>query len=207
MYVPRAHAVEDEAEVRALVRAVGAAELITTSPDGYPRATLLPVLWDGDTVIAHIARANDHWRELVDGAPALFLCAGPQAYVTPSWYTGKTEHGRVVPTCNYSTVHLAGRIRVHDDVDWVRDAVTRLSDHHEAARPDPWAVADAPEKFIDGQLRAIVGIELHVERVDAKAKLSQNRPAEDQARVAAGLAAGTPTEAAVAEQMGFPRPD
>lgn len=202
MYVPRAHAVDDQDEIRAMVSAVGAAELVTASADGYPRATLLPVLWDGDTVIAHIARANDHWTEIGDGAPALLLCAGPQAYVTPSWYAGKAEHGRVVPTWNYSTVHLTGTVRVHDDVAWVRDAVTRLSDRHEADRPSPWAVTDAPEPFIDGQLRAIVGIELTVERVEAKAKLSQNRSAEDRARVVAGLAAGTPTEAAVAARMG-----
>lgn len=203
MYVPRANVVEDEADVRAMVAGVGSAELVTVGADGYPRATLLPVLWEGDTVIAHIARANDHWREIVDGAPALMVCTGAQAYVTPSWYAGKAEHGRVVPTWNYSTVHLLGRVHLHDDPDFVRRAVTSLTDRHEQVRPEPWAVTDAPPKFVDGQLRAIVGIELRVERVEAKAKLSQNRSAEDQAAVAAGLAVGTPEESVVAHQMGM----
>lgn len=201
MYVPRANVVAQEADVRAMVREVGSAELVTVGADGFPRATLLPVLWDGDTVVAHIAKANDHWRELADGMPALLICTGPQAYVTPSWYAAKAEHGRVVPTWNYSTVHLRGRITVHQDESWLREAVSRLSDRHEQDRADPWSVTDAPEPFVAGQLRAIVGIEVTVDQVDAKAKLSQNRPEVDQRAVAAGLAAGTPTEAAVAEKM------
>src|SRR3954470_19773802 len=116
MYVPPANAFDDEDEIRAFVREVVSAELITVGADGYPRATLLPILWDGDTVIAHMARANDHWAEI--GGPALLVCAGPQAYISPSWYAAKAEHGRVVPTWNYSTVHLTGTVRVHDDPEW-----------------------------------------------------------------------------------------
>lgn len=201
MYVPRAFAVDDHDEIRAMVRAVGSAELVTTGADGYPRSTLLPVVWTGDTVVAHIARQNDHWQDIAQGAPVLLVITGPQAYVTPSWYAAKAEHGRVVPTWNYSTVHLRGRVRLHEDPDWVRRAVTLLTDLREGDRPEPWAVTDAPEKFLDGQLRAIVGIEVTVERVEAKRKLSQNRSVEDRAGVVAGLAAGTPEEAAVASAM------
>lgn len=183
-----------------MVRRSGAAELVTVSADGYPRATLLPVLWDGDTVIAHLARANDHWRDLVEPGPALLICTGPQGYITPSWYAAKAEHGRVVPTWNYTTVHLRGTVQVRDDVEWVRDVVTRLTVRHEADREAPWMVSDAPSAYIDAQLRGIVGVEFRVEGVEAKAKLSQNRSDADRVTIAAGLRAGTPSEVALAAE-------
>lgn len=189
IYVPPVNAVDDEAEIRAMVAAYGAAELVTTGRDGYPRATLLPILWDGDVVVAHLARANSHWREITDDTPALLVCGGPQAYVSPAWYASKAEHGRVVPTWNYSSVHLSGRARVHDDPDWLREVVTRLTDHHETGRDSRWQVSDAPASYVDGQLRAIVGVEVRVERVEAKAKLSQNRSAVDRRGVVDGLEA------------------
>ncbi|MCW2787014.1 MAG: paiB [Marmoricola sp.] len=202
MYVPHFNAVADETEIRAMVAGIGSAEVVTTGADGFPRATLLPVLWDGGTVIAHFARANDHWREISDGAPALLICTGPQAYVSPSWYAAKAEHGRVVPTWNYSSVHLSGTARIHDDPVWVRDAVTRLTERHESPREQPWAVTDAPEAYLEGNLRAIVGLELTVLRVEGKAKLSQNRSEADRDGVVAGLrASDDPGSRAVADQM------
>lgn len=197
MYVPRFNAVEDDAELRAMVAALGAGELITTAADGYPRATLLPVVWEGDTVIAHFARANPHWRTIADDAPALLVCTGAQAYVSPTWYAAKAEHGKVVPTWNYSAVHLLGRVRVHDDVDWLRRAVTALTDQHESGRPDRWQVTDAPAAYLEGQLRGIVGVELTVESVEGKAKLSQNRSEDDRRGVVDGLLAGGGADAAV----------
>jgi transcriptional regulator len=189
VYIPHFNAMDDPADVRAFVEAIGSAEVVTVGPDGTPLATLLPILWSGDTqtVIAHMARANPHWREIGDDAPCLAIVAGPQAYISPSWYATKAEHGRVVPTWNYSAVHLTGTVRVHDDPDWVRDAVTRLTDHHEQPRQQPWAVTDAPPTFVDKNLKAIVGLEITVERVEAKAKLSQNRSDDDRAGVVAGL--------------------
>ena len=202
MYVPRFNEVADESEVRAMVAAIGSAELITTAADGYPRATLLPVVWDGGTVIAHFARANPHWQTIVEDSPALLVCTGPQAYISPTWYAAKAEHGRVVPTWNYSAVHLTGRIRVHDDVEWLRSAVTTLTDHHEAGRDGRWQVTDAPAAFIDGQLRGIVGVEITLEKVEGKAKLSQNRSEADRRGVVEGLgASGTVEDAVVADQM------
>src|SRR5690348_4128463 len=106
MYVPRPNVIDDETEVRALVAAVAAAELITTGPDGYPLATLLPIIWREDIVIAHMARANRHWQHIAPDSPVLIVCDGPDAYISPSWYPAKAEHGRVVPTWNYSSVHL-----------------------------------------------------------------------------------------------------
>ncbi len=189
VYVPVFNAVDDEAEVRALVTAAGAAELVTVGPEGYPLATRLPVVWTQDRVVAHMARANPQWRSIGDDAPALMVVTGPEAYVSPSWYASKAEHGRVVPTWNYSAVHLTGRVRLSTDEAWLREAVTLLTQTHESGRDAPWQVTDAPEDHVRRQLRAVVGVELTVERVEAKAKLSQNRSAEDHAGVVAGLTA------------------
>ncbi len=207
MYVPHFNALDDEPEIRALVAAVGTADLVTVGSDGFPVSTLLPVLWEGDRLVMHLARANPQWRALADGAPALAVVTGPEAYVSPAWYASKAEHGRVVPTWNYSQVHLTGRLTVHHDAEWLRDAVTRLTDRHEEHRTDRWSVSDAPAPYVEKQLKAIVGLELAIERVEAKAKLSQNRSDADRAGVVAGLRAeGGPTRAVVADQMDRPLP-
>ncbi len=202
MYVPHFNAMTAEDELRRLVAAVSTAQLITVGADGYPSATLLPVLWHGDRVIAHMARANEHWRAIAPDSPALLVCTGADAYISPSWYASKREHGKVVPTWNYSTVHLTGRVTVHDDPVWVREAVTELTTNHEHARAHPWAVSDAPDKYVEGQLRAIVGIDMVVERAEGKAKLSQNRSEADQDGVITGLRAEADDGAhAVADEM------
>ena len=200
MYVPHFNAM-DEAAARALVAAKGSAELITTGADGYPLSTLVPVLWEGDRVVAHLARANAHAKAIGADTPALLVCTGPEAYISPSWYAAKAEHGKVVPTWNYSAVHLSGRARIVEDVDWLRELVTRLTDAHESGRPDRWRVSDAPTGYIDKMLRAIVGVELVVERVEAKAKLSQNRSEADRAGVVAGLGDHPVAEAMRADRV------
>jgi transcriptional regulator len=192
----------DDPDVTRLLDGVATAELVTVGHDGYPVATLMPFVRDGDRLLMHMARANQHWRALEPGTPALAVVAGPQAYVSPSWYAAKQEHGRVVPTWNYSAVHLTGRVTAHDDASWLRDVVQRLTDRHEQHRSRPWSVDDAPAEFVAKQLRAIVGVELLVERVEAKAKLSQNRSEQDRAGVIAGLEeTGTPRDLTVADDM------
>jgi transcriptional regulator len=188
LYVPRFNAMDPD-DIRPFVHAVGTAQLVTVGEDGTPDATFLPVLWEGDRLVGHLARANTHWRRIVDGSPALAIVTGADTYVSPSWYATKAEHGKVVPTWNYSVVHLRGAVTVHDDPAWVRGLVTRLTDRHEHPRAEPWAVTDAPADYVDKNLRPIVGVELVVGSVEAKAKLSQNRSDEDRAGVAAGLAA------------------
>ena len=188
LYVPRSN-VMDADDVRPFVHAVAVAQLVTVGDDGVPDATFLPVLWEGDRLVGHVARANGHWRRIVDGSPALAIVTGRDAYVSPSWYASKAEHGKVVPTWNYSVVHLRGSVTVHDDPEWVRALVTRLTDRHEESRTEPWHVSDAPDDYIDKNIRPIVGVEMVIESVEAKAKLSQNRSDEDRAGVAAGLAA------------------
>lgn len=204
MYTPPFNRAEDEDELRALVAGVRAGWLVTNGRGAAPSATYLPVLWHGDRVVAHLARANPHWRELelAPGTPALVIVTGPDAYVSPSWYAAKEEHGKVVPTWNYSAVHLTGPVRVHHDPAWLRAAVEQLTDEHEGSRDEPWRVADAPDSYVDGQLRGIVGVELTVTGVEGKAKLSQNRSRADRAGVVDGLrGSARPGERAVAEQV------
>jgi transcriptional regulator len=204
MYLPHQFAMDDDG-VTELVRTVGAADFVTVGPDGTPESSLLPVLLDlkRGVAIAHMARANPQLRHIADGGSrALAIVSAPQAYVSPTWYQSKKEHGRVVPTWNYSAVHITGVLTVHDDPAWVRAMVTALSEAHEAHRPVPWAIDDAPAAFIEGQLRAIVGIELRIDSVAGKAKLSQNRSDADQAGVVVGLEAeGTPSADGVAAAM------
>lgn len=199
--MPQANAMADS-DITAFLGAHAAAHLVTVGPDGLPDSTLLPVIVDGDRVIGHLARANDHWTRIAPGSPGLVVVSGADAYVSPGWYASKAEHGRVVPTWNYTEVQLRGAVTVHDDPDWVLDVVTRLTERHESERERPWAVSDAPAKYVRGQLRAIVGIEVVVESVDGKAKLSQNRSDADREGAITGLrASGDAVSVLVAGEM------
>ena len=203
MYVP-SHFAAGDAEVRALLDNHGAADLITATDDGL-LATFLPFVFDpaaGEhgALLGHVARNNDQWRRPPIG-DAMVIVRGPDAYISPSWYASKAEHGRVVPTWNYVTAHVYGELVVHDDPVWLDALVRRLTDRHEQGNPEPWSVDDAPTRFIAGQLRAIVGLELVITRIEAKLKLSQNRPPADIAGVLTGLeAAGDVASAAVTQQ-------
>jgi transcriptional regulator len=200
MYRPAVNAV-DESTGWTLLAEAGAGHLITSGTDSLD-ASYLPFLVDAGrrTVVAHVARANQQWR-LAEGTPALLIASGADAYVSPSHYPTKQLTGAVVPTWNYTVVHAHGVLRVHDDPEWLRDLVARLTDLHERERHDPWAITDAPDDFIDRNLRGIVGLELMVDRVEAKRKLSQNRTAEDVAGVIEGLSQGTARERQVAADM------
>ncbi|MFI5734511.1 FMN-binding negative transcriptional regulator [Kribbella sp. NPDC051587] len=197
MYVP-AHFAADEAVVEELLSRHGAADLVTMT-DGGLVATMLPFVYDAERRVlqGHLARNNEQWQRPVRGE-ALVIMHGVDSYVTPSWYAAKREHGRVVPTWNYVTAHVYGELTVHDDPEWVGELVRRLTGLHEGPRSEPWSVEDAPEKFIKGQLRAIVGVELAITRVEAKVKLSQNRSAADVDGVIAGLRADGDERAAAA---------
>ena len=194
MYIP-AHFAPDAALVDELLRNHGAADLVTVTEQGLV-ATMLPFIYvppnEANTVgphgalHGHLARNNDQWKRRAAGE-SLAIVRGPDAYISPGWYASKVEHGRVVPTWNYVTAHVYGRLVVHDDPAWTETLVRQLTTKHEGRRDHPWSVDDAPRAFIEGQLRAIVGIELEITRIEAKAKLSQNRPAADVDGVIAGL--------------------
>jgi transcriptional regulator len=148
-----------------------------------------------------MARANAHWQHIGDDAPALVIATGPEAYVSPSWYATKAEHGKVVPTWNYSAVQLRGTARVHHDREWLRAAVTDLTGVHEHDRDEPWHVTDAPAAYVEGQLGGIVGVEITVTGITGKAKLSQNRSEADQRGVVAGLGEGSDVAAAMSQRL------
>jgi transcriptional regulator len=189
MYVPK-HFQASAPETRELLEGIRAADLVTPTAQGL-FATFLPWIYDdsarpGASLLGHVARKNDHWR-LEPSGESLVITHGPDGYISPGWYASKREHGRVVPTWNYLTAHIYGELVVHDDPVWLEDLVRRLTNRQEAERAEPWSVDDAPRDYTDGQLKAIVGVELRVTRVEAKAKLGQNRSSADIDGVIDGL--------------------
>jgi len=191
VYIP-AHFAAGPDSVQQLLSRPAAANLITATANGI-LATLMPFVFDPTSgergaLHGHLARNNPQWSEPAAGE-SLAIIQGADAYISPSWYATKAEHGRVVPTWNYSTAHVYGKLVIHDDPAWLASHVRRLSDRNEAGSERPWTVDDAPERYIAGQLRAIVGVELLITRIEAKHKLSQNRPDADVDGVVAGLRA------------------
>jgi transcriptional regulator len=206
MYVPT-HFVVDDGQLGQLVADFPVADLVTVTPEGL-LATFLPVLYEPTTgelgsLIGHVARGNEQWCSPVL-AEALVILHGLNAYVSPSWYPSKAEHGRVVPTWDYLTAHVYGRFVVHDDAAWVESLVRRLTATHEAGRPRPWSVDDAPATFTAAQVKGIVGVEVIISRVQVKAKWSQNRPGPDIDGVISGLEASGQSDAAAAVRQARP---
>ena len=208
MYIPP-HFNEERVDVlHQLIREHGLATLVTYGSSGLIASHVPLVLDTSDpslkygTLRGHLSRANQQWRDYSPEVPALAIFAGPQHYITPSWYPAKTEHGKVVPSWNYIVVHAYGRLETYDDRESLLANVEALTTHHEASRPEPWKVADAPASYIDAQLKGIIGISLRIDRLEGKWKISQNRSPTDQASVAAALhEAGTDASIAMAHIM------
>jgi transcriptional regulator len=206
MYTPKDFRVDDLAILHADMRQNTLAALISITPTGLV-ATHLPILLDehhgpNGTILGHVSRANLQWQQSDPTVEALIIFTGPDTYVTPSWYPAKQETGRVVPTWNYAAIHVYGKLTFFEDPERLRDIVTRLTNQHEAAFPQPWQVTDAPPNFIDSQLKAIVGFELPILRIEGKRKFNQNRSAEDRAGVIDGLRAlNDPRKTEVADLM------
>ena len=193
MYTPKAFAVDDLATLQADMLNSNLATLVTMTKGGLV-ATHLPVLLNPDqgdngTILGHVSRANLQWRDSGPTIDALITFTGPDSYVTPSWYPAKRETGRVVPTWNYAAIHVYGPITFFDDPERLRDIVTRLTNKFEAPNPTPWQVTDAPPEYIDSQLKAIVGFEMPIYRIEGKRKFNQNRSADDRLGVIQGLRA------------------
>jgi transcriptional regulator len=207
MYVPAAFEETRPEVIAAFLAEHPMAQLVTLTEAGLV-ATPLPMLYEPDaagdglgSLVGHVARANRHWSQASTAVEALAIFTGANAYVSPNWYPSKAEHGKVVPTWNYETVHVRGTFVVHDDAEWTKALVTRLTERHESSMAAPWRVSDAPADYIDSMVRAIVGVEVRITSIQAKRKLSQNRPAEDAASVAENLAALGGQAARVAEAM------
>lgn len=198
MYVPQHFAAGDADELIGRLARRAAGMLITSDPNGWPVATHMPIVWDAEAHIArgHIARANP--QHLGGGGKGLIVLAGPEAYVSPSFYPSKREHGKVVPTWNYEAVHLTGVVEWFDDAARLEQVVRALSDAHERDRAEPWSLDDAPPAYVSAMLRGIVGVEMRVERIEVKRKLSQNKSGADFEGVVEGLSA---TEGAGAQEV------
>lgn len=193
MYNPSGFAIKDLHELQQQILDTRLAVVVTHDEQGL-QASHLPLLFSPDqgpngTLYGHFARANPQWKALQNGAEALVIFAGADAYVSPGFYPSKAEHGKVVPTWNYVAVHAYGSAEVFSDADRLLNLVSALTDRHEAARAQPWTVADAPADYIDSMLKAIVGFALPIQRLEGKRKLSQNRSTADIAGVREGLAA------------------
>ncbi|MBI0434994.1 FMN-binding negative transcriptional regulator [Roseomonas sp. KE0001] len=192
MYVPPAFREDDLAALHGTIREARLATLVTATSEGLAATPLPLFLVPGEgphgTLYGHLARANPQWK-LPPAGEAMAVFMGPDAYVSPSWYASKREHGKVVPTWNYVAVHAYGPAEFFEDAERLLEVVTRLTEQREAGRAEPWAVSDAPYAFIRAQLRGIVGLRLPIARLEGKRKMSQNRSAEDRAGVAAGLLA------------------
>lgn len=191
MYIPAANREDDISELRRFVQANPLCTLVTMTGDGLVASHIPVVLHEraaGFGVLrAHLARNNAQWRDCNAGVEALAIFTGPQHFISASWYPGSKTHGREVPTWNYVAVHAYGHLRAIEDPDWLLEHLKTLVDENERIAEFPWSVSDAPPDYIAAQMRAIVGIELDVARVEGKWKASQNRNDEDAAAVMAGL--------------------
>ena len=192
MYTPAQFKVEDIGEAHALMRAHPFAILVTHGAEGIV-ATHLPTVLKVDEagplgrIECHIARPNPQWRTFAPGAEALMIFQGPEAYIRPGWYPAKAEHGKVVPTWNYAVVHAYGRLEAVEDKAWLLAHVGELTQQQEAPYAAPWSTGDAPANFLDAMARGIVGFRFPIARLEAKAKMSQNREDRDRAGVVRGL--------------------
>lgn len=207
MYQPAHHGFEvaDPAALLAELAAGVPATLVTLAADGL-HASILPMLFDPEdgpngTLRGHLARPNPQWRDINPDIEVLAMFNGPEAYISPAWYEEKRRTGKVVPTWNYVTVLAHGSITLHPEPEWLLAHVRRLVERHEAPRPDPWSIDDTPEGYVETQVKAIVGLELRISRLEAKRKLTQNRGVADFEGTIAGLSTGAPGERALAAEM------
>lgn len=214
MYEPKHFKVEDRDELFAILSAHPLGILISADADGV-QANPVPFTRaknaeGGDVLRCHLARPNPQWQHIAAGARVLVVFQGGDHYVTPNWYPAKKEHGKAVPTWNYVHIQVEGKASVHENAEFLMAQISALTDDHEAGRAGRWSVSDAPEAYIAGQMRGIVGVEIAVETISGKFKLSQNRSEADFNGVVAGLAseadlAGPAMSAFIAGKSGLIR--
>ncbi len=192
MYIPSVNEEKRIPIMHELIVSQPFASLVTLGTSGL-FASHIPMLLEQDgsefgVLKAHISRANTQWRDIVSSVDALAIFSGHQHYISPSWYPGKQEDGKVVPTWNYVVVHAYGPLQLHEDSAWLLAHLEGLTNIHEATSEQPWKISDAPRDFIQTQIKGIVGIELPIRRLEGKWKVSQNRNERDRLAVSQGLA-------------------
>ena len=202
MYIAKHHSFNEREALFALIASYPLGAWVCTGATGLI-ANPIPFHLDkskgpNGTLIGHVARANGVWRELNAlraGAPSVVMFQGPQAYITPGWYPSKAAHGKVVPTWNYAVAHAHGVARAIEDRDWLREMLKQLTHDHEAGQPNPWQIDDAPAEYIDKLLGAIVGIEIPIDRLEGKMKVSQDEDMPDRIGTVSGLQQSASEEA------------
>jgi transcriptional regulator len=200
MYIPPAFAEDRPDELREIMVAASLPVLVSVGAGGLV-ATHLPLTLDGDRLIGHFAKANAHWKGFDPAVESVAIFVAVDGYVSPSWYATKGETGKVVPTWNYEAVHAYGRLEILEAAADILPIVTKLTARYEERRAKPWAVSDAPDEYIAAQLKGIVGVVLHISRLEGKRKLSQNKSAADVHGVMAGLAGENPALAAAMRKV------
>ncbi len=193
MYSPAHFAEQDRAVLYHLMQAHPLACIVTLGADGLV-ANHIPLLLRHDaqgnlSLVGHVARPNELVALAQNPLACLVIFQAAEHYISPNWYASKVEDGKVVPTWNYSVVHVNGHLHLHDDVQWLRTLLDELTNVHEASQAQPWQVADAPSAYLEANLRAIVGVEISIEKIIGKRKLSQNKSARDVLGIVAGLEA------------------
>lgn len=191
MYLPRYHALTDVDAMHAHIDQHALGAWVCTVEQRL-EANHIPWVLERNhgphgRLLGHVSRANPVWRALAGGAPSVVMFMGPQGYITPAWYPGKASHGKVVPTWNYVTVHAHGTARAVEDAGWILDVITRLTHAQEAGRPQRWQVADAPADYIGALLRAVVGIEISIDWLEGRLKVSQDEDRADRLGTVQGL--------------------
>ena len=200
MYVPEHFSIKSREALHQIMQTNPLGALVCMTPDGLD-ANHIPFDLDAErgVLCAHVARANPVWQQCRDGAEVLVIFRGHEGYISPSWYPSKHETHRQVPTWNYEVVHVHGRLTVMDDERFLRGLLARLTRVHEANEPKPWKMGDSAPDFIDSMLKAIVGIEIAIHRMEGKSKMSQNR--EDRDRLSAAEVLSSRSEAGLAQAM------
>jgi transcriptional regulator len=191
MYLPKYHALNDIASMQSHMEQHALGAWVCTA-DNRLIANHIPFVLDRQhgthgRLLGHVSRANPVWRALADGAPSVVMFMGPNAYITPAWYPSKHKHGQVVPTWNYVTVHAHGVARAVEEPHWILDMLNRLTDAQESGRGNRWQVSDAPADYVEKKLRAIVGIELPIDHLEGRLKVSQDEELEDRLGTVSGL--------------------
>lgn len=204
MYTPAHFAITNQDALHRIIREHPLGILVTPTSTGMDANHIPfefdPAVGEHGLLSAHVARANPVWQQCRDGADVMVIFRGNESYISPNWYPSKHETHRLVPTWNYEVVHVHGRLTVMDDEKFARRVVARLTRTHEAQEPKPWKMGDSAPEFIDSMIKAIVGIQVSVERVEGKAKLSQNREPRDRLSAADTLAKRGATALAQAMQ-------